>query len=496
MENKTEILINTNPFETRVALVEGGSLRKLYVERGSDKTITGNIYKGRVVRVLPGMQSAFIDIGLQRTAFLHIKDLREAPEGVEEDSEGGKEDRTRRGPSRIQRIQDILKEGQDAVVQVTKEPIGTKGARVTTYISLAGRYLVLMPTYRKVAISRRIESERERRRLRGIVKGLRPEGCGFIIRTVCEGMKKEDIKTDMDYLVKLRRRIEENKKSLPSPSPLYEELDLPLRLVRDIFSTDVDRVVVDAKDEYDKISGFVSEFMPALQDRVELYEGAEGLFDVHGVEIELAGALDRKVWLRSGGFLIIDQMEALTAVDVNTGKYVGKKSSAQTILKTNLEAVKETVYQLRLRNIGGIIVIDFIDMLRAEDREKVYNELKTAFKGDKARTNILKISDFGIVEMTRKRVRENLVQSLCEPCPYCEGNGVVKDVFTVMMEIYRELKRELAGDKKKALLFCSPKVAERLEENREIIEDIEKRFNKRVTIKPVERFHQESFEIL
>ncbi|MFQ5441829.1 MAG: ribonuclease E/G [Thermodesulfobacteriota bacterium] len=493
MENKTDILINTNPFETRVALVEGGSLRKLYVERGSDKTITGNIYKGRIVRVLPGMQSAFIDIGLQRTAFLHIKDLREKPEGVEEDSNGAKEEKPRRGPTRIQ---DILKEGQDAVVQVTKEPIGTKGARVTTYISLAGRYLVLMPTYRKVAISRRIESERERRRLRGIVRGLRPEGCGFIIRTVCEGMKKDDIKADMDYLVKLHQRIEEKKKRLPSPSPLYEELDLPLRLVRDIFSTDVDRVIVDAKDEYDKISGFVGEFMPALQDRVELYEGAEGLFDVHGVEIELAGALERKVWLRSGGFLIIDQMEALTAVDVNTGKYVGKKSSAQTILKTNLEAVKEVVYQLRLRNIGGIIVIDFIDMLRAEDREKVYNELKVALKADKARSNILKISDFGIVEMTRKRVRESLVQSLCEPCPYCEGNAVVKDVFTVMMEIYRELKRELAGEKKKALLFCSPKVADSLEENREIIEDIEKRFNKRVTIKPVERFHQESFEIL
>lgn len=490
--SKAEILINANPFETRLALVEQGRLVEFYVERKKDRGITGNIYKGKIVRVLPGMQSAFADIGLQRTAFLHVSDIQEPFDDEEEMDE--EEEKKKRHAS-FTRIQDVLKEGQEVMLQAAKEPIGTKGARVTSYISLPGRYLVLMPTYDKVAISRRISSEKERRRLKEIVSSLRPSGYGFIIRTVCEGMDREEIKADMDFLIKLWKSIIKNRETVPTPGVLYEELDLTLRTIRDIFTPDIDRLLIDSKEEYDRAVKFIEEFMPTLSGRVGLYEGNEDIFDAYGIEIELADALEKKVWLRSGGHIVLDQMEALTAVDVNTGKYVGKKSSDETILKTNLEAVKEIVYQLRLRNIGGIIVIDFIDMAKAGDREKVYNALKDALKLDKARTNILKISELGIVEMTRKRVRESLVQSLCEPCPYCDGNGLVKAAETIMMDIYRELMRELK-EKKKVTLYVSPVIAERLQVESSIFEDLEKRFGKRVVVKPVDRFHQERYEIM
>ncbi|MEK7773873.1 MAG: Rne/Rng family ribonuclease, partial [Deltaproteobacteria bacterium] len=357
-------------------------------------------------------------------------------------------------------------------------------------------HLVFMPTYDKIAISRRISSEKERRRLRDIVSSLRPPGCGFIIRTVCEGMAREDIGADMDFLTRLWQSILKKKDKVSTPGILYEELDLTLRTMRDSFSQDVERLVIDDPAEFERAMRFVEECMPALAGRVELYEGKEDLFDAHGVEIELADAIEKKVWLRSGGHIVIDQMEALTAIDVNTGKYVGKKSSDETILKTNLEAVKEVVYQLRLRNIGGIIVIDFIDMGKAVDREKVFNALKDALKADKARTNILKISELGIVEMTRKRVRENLAQSLCEPCPYCDGNGLVKARYTILMDIYRELLKELPLNKNKTTLYVSPSVAELLQTvDADIIKDLEKRFDKKMTIRAVDRFHQERYEI-
>ena len=488
---KTEIVIDANPFEIRVAMLEVGRLVEFYAERARDRGITGNIYKGKIVRVLPGMQSAFIEAGLSRTAFLHVTDIREdlEDEAEEEESSG-------RGHSGAPtRIQDMIKEGQELMVQVAKEPMGTKGARVTSYVSIPGRHLVFMPTYGKVAVSRRIASDRERRRLKDIVHELRPPGTGFIVRTACEGMSREDVKADMDYLLKLWKTILKNRETSPTPSMLYEELDLTLRTIRDTFSSDVERLVISPRAEYDRAMKFVQEFMPHLAGRLELYEGKEDVFDAHGVEIELAGTLERKVWLRSGGHIVIDQLEALTAVDVNTGKYVGKKSSEETILKTNLEAVKEFVYQLRLRNIGGIIVIDFIDMEKAANRERVYNELKEALKADKARTNILKISELGIVEMTRKRTRESLSQSLCDPCPYCDGNGIVKSKDTVIMEIYRELAKDLPGMKSDAVLYVSPAISERLIEWAEVLEGLEKRLNKKVVIKVVERFHQERYEI-
>ncbi|MBI5468395.1 MAG: Rne/Rng family ribonuclease [Deltaproteobacteria bacterium] len=491
--NGTEILVNVNPFESRVAIVEQGRLSEFYVERLKDRVITGNIYKGRVVRVLPGMQSAFIDIGIQRTAFIHVSDIQEPFEDA--DVETDREEERPHTPFNV-RIQDLLKEGQEIMVQAAKEPMGTKGARVTSYISLPGRYLVFMPTYDKIAISRRISSEKERRRLRDIVSGLRPPGCGFIIRTVCEGMAREDVAADMEFLTRLWQSILKKKDKVPTPGILYEELDLTLRTMRDSFSQGVERLVIDDPAEFERAMRFVEECMPALAGRVELYEGKEDLFDARGVEIELADAIEKKVWLRSGGHIVIDQMEALTAIDVNTGKYVGKKNSDETILKTNLEAVKEVVYQLKLRNIGGIIVIDFIDMGKAVDREKVYNALRDALKADKARTNILKISELGIVEMTRKRVRENLAQSLCEPCPYCEGNGAVKARYTILMDIYRELRKEIPLGRNKTTLYVSPSVAELLQTvDADIIKDLEKRFDKKITIKAVDRFHQERYEI-
>ncbi len=486
----TEILIDANPFEIRIALVEKGRLVEFYVEKAEERVITGNIYKGKVVRVLPGMQSAFVEVGLSRTAFIHVSDIQE-PE-LDDDEEDERE-AARKRSSQV-RIQDRLKEGQEILVQAAKEPIGTKGARVTTYVSLPGRYLVFMPSYDKVAISRRISSDKERRRLKEIVSRLRKSGHGFIIRTVCEGMGEDEIAADMAFLEKLWESIQKKKEKVRTPGVVYEELDLTLRTIRDSFTTDIERVVINSREEYDRVVAFIDEFMPRLKGRVEIYSGEEEIFDAHGIEIELVDALERRVWLRSGGHIVIDQLEALTAVDVNTGKYVGKKNSDETILKTNLEAVGEIVYQLRLRNIGGIIVIDFIDMARAGDREKVYNALKEALKIDKARTNILKISELGIVEMTRKRVRESLSQSLCEPCPYCEGNGLVKGRDNIIMEIYRDLSRALPKMKKKVFLYVSPYVADQLKSDGRVIVDLESKFGGKIIVKSVERFHQERYE--
>jgi ribonuclease G len=484
-----QIVINSNPFETRIAKVDDGKLVEFYVERAKDRGLTGNVYKGTVVRVLPGMQAAFVEVGLQRTAFLHVSDITEPFADLDVDDK----DDSSKGPGRIQ---DKLKEGQKIIVQVAKEPIGTKGARVTSYVSLAGRYLVLMPTFNKIAVSRRISYDRERRRLKKIVSELRPEGFSFIIRTVCEGASKENIKADMDYLVKLWQSIKFRADNTKAPAKLHEEYDLAFRTVRDSFSVDIDKLVIDSKSEYERILEFVNEFMGHLSGRVELYDGIDPVFDAYGIEIEISDALEKKVWLKSGGHIIIDQMEALTAIDVNTGKYVGKKNSEETVTRTNLEAVKEVVYQLRLRNIGGIIVIDFIDMGKPQNRMKVYNALLTALKHDKAKTNILKVSDFGIIEMTRKRTRESIGQSLCDPCPYCDGNGLVKGKDTIMMEIYRELKRELPLSRRKAILYVNPAIADRLKEDYNVLDDLQKTFKKKIVVKPVDLFHIEQFEIV
>lgn len=478
--------IDANPFERRLAVTENGDLAEFHIERKKDRGLTGNVYKGRVVRVLPGMQAAFVEIGLERTAFLHAADV--SADSVDFGEEGEKP------ASQGTRIQDLLKQGQELVVQVEKEPMGTKGARLTSYVSLPGRYLVLMPGYERIGVSRRIGSERERRRLRDIVSSVRPPGYGFIIRTVCETRDKEEIIVDMNFLVKLWQSISKKIETSKPPSLIYEELDLTLRSIRDAFTPDMAKLLVEPKEEYDRAASFIEEFMPSLRGKVELYDTKDSMFDAHAIEVQLTKALSRKVWLPSGGHIVMDQMEALTAIDVNTGSYVGKKSHEDTILKTNIEAAEEIVRQLRLRNIGGIIVIDFIDMTREAYRDKVYKTFKDALKQDKAKTNILRISELGIIEMTRKRSRESISQSLLEPCPYCDGDGFVKGRETVAIEIYRDLLKELSG-RKKAIVYANPVVASFLQESGGVVEEIKRRLNAKIAVKSVETFHLEEYEI-
>ncbi len=496
--HRSKILIDSNPFEKRVAILEGGKLVEYFNERPGDRGLSGNIYKGKVVRVLPGMQAAFVDVGLDRTAFLHVSDIKENLKGIEEEEENGaKEEKSSKKDGAPPRIEKLIKEGQDIMVQVEKEPIGTKGARVTSYASLPGRYLVLMPTYGRIGVSRRIGDDKERRRLRSIVRELRPPGYGFIIRTVCKGMRREDIKADMEYLLKLWEGIELKRKKLPIRSILYEEPDLTLKVIRDIFSRDVQSLIISPRDEYERVKTFTREFMPRLSQKVRSHSDERSdVLEAHGVDIELDRALEKKVWLRSGGHLVMDQMEALTAIDVNTGKYVGKKNSEDTILKTNLESVKEVVHQLRLRNIGGIIIIDFIDMLSHENREKVYHTLKHALKSDKARTNILKISELGVIEMTRKRTRESLVQSYCTVCPYCDGNGFIKSDATLITDIYRQLVVELTKKKRKIVIYAHPTIVEALRSTGGVLAKIYEKFGKRVVTKSAALFHREEYEIL
>jgi ribonuclease G len=497
----SELVINTTSHETRIALIENGTIAELYIERSKVKGIVGNIYKGRVIRVLPGMQAAFVDIGMEKAAFLYVADVFDAIEEYETFLDAG-EKKDESGEGRdfqpvMHPIEDLLQEGQELLVQVSKEPIGTKGARITAHISLPGRHLVYMPTVDHVGISRRIEDEEERERLREIVERIKPAGSGFIVRTVSEGKSEEDLASDLRYLTQLWNEIVARKEKAGAPFLIHSDLDVTQKVVRDILTDQVDRIVVDAKLEHDKIVQFITTFLPKMKYSIELYEEDEPIFDHYGLEVDISRALGRKVWLKSGGYIIVEQTEALTAIDVNTGRFVGKHNLEDTILKTNLEAVKEISYQLRLRNIGGIIIIDFIDMEKEVNREKVFTALEEALKTDKSKTNILKISELGLVEMTRKRVRESLGRLLCEPCPYCEGRGYVKSKLTICHELFRELRREMLDIRgSKVMLTVHPQVADLLyDEERTGLEELEKRFKKNITIRAKPGFHQEQFEI-
>lgn len=398
----SELVINVTAQETRISLIEKGTIAELYIERTREKGIVGNIYKGRVVRVLPGMQAAFVDIGLEKAAFLYVADVFDAIAEFENlMDEGKKEDHHDDSGDQefkvLHPIEDLLQEGQELLVQVSKEPIGTKGARITSHISLPGRHVVYMPTVDHVGISRRIEEEDERERLRVLVDQLRQPGCGFIVRTAAEGKTEDDLRSDMEYLAKVWAEVVIKKDKGAAPSLIHADLDVVQKVVRDIVTDDVNRIVIDSKPDHDRIVQFISTFMPKMKSSIELYDEEEPIFDHYGLEVEISRALGRKVWLKSGGYIIIEQTEALTAVDVNTGRFVGKHNLEDTILKTNLEAVKEIAYQLRLRNIGGIIIIDFIDMEKEVNREKVYAALEDTLKSDKSKTNILKISELGLV---------------------------------------------------------------------------------------------------
>jgi ribonuclease G len=503
----SELVINVTSQETRIALIENGILAELFIERRSEKGIGGNIYKGRVVRVLPGMQAAFVDIDLDRSAFLYVDDVYEDYDYLELMMGGSREngdvslERDRKdtlAPSRYPSpIEDMLHEGQEVLVQVSKEPIGSKGARVTAHISLPGRYLVFMPTVDHIGVSRRIEDEGERTRLKEIVSRIKPPEVGFIVRTASEGRTEEDLLMDLNFLLKLWERVQHKKVNASIPSIIHSDLDICLRAIRDLYTKDVGKVVVDSPKEYNELIEFIETFIPQLKYSIEFYEAEEPIFDAYGIEVEISRALGRKVWLKSGGYIVIEETEALTAVDVNTGKYVGKGNPEDTILKTNLEAVKEIAYQLRLRNIGGIIIIDFIDMEREGGRERVFQTLYEALKKDRAKTNILRISELGLVEMTRKRTRENLSRILCEPCSYCEGKGVIKSKTTLCFEIFREIRREAMNVPSNMIIVSlHPEVADFLyDEERYAIEELEDKLKKKIIIKVRSSFHQEEYEI-
>ncbi|MDA3971288.1 MAG: Rne/Rng family ribonuclease [Desulfobulbaceae bacterium] len=444
----TDLIINASSYEVRIALAEHGSLVEFYLERPTERGLVGNIYLGKVVRVLPGMQAAFVDIGLERSGFLYVDDVHISTDAFEKrmkncSGEGAAccdneppESLAIRTPGKS--IEDLLTEGQPIIVQICKEPISTKGARLTCHITLPCRNLVFMPMTDHVGISRKIVDEEVRQQLREDIELLRPAGTGFIVRTVAEGASRPELEADMEFLMHLWSEIGDLAEKSPPMSMVYEDLDIILRVVRDIFSPDVDRVVVDDYNTYQRVLKFIETFAPHLYNKVHHYDSPTPIFDAYGVEMDIARALDKKIWLRCGGSIIIEHTEALSVVDVNTGRYVGKNDLEETIFTTNMEAVREIAYQLRLRNIGGIIIIDFIDMEDREHREEVFRALTEVSKKDKSRINILKVSEFGLVQMTRKRNREDLAHMLCEPCPCCSGDGMVKSSRTVCYEIFRK----------------------------------------------------------
>jgi ribonuclease G len=505
-----ELIINSRPHEVRVALVENGIVVELHIERKTGQELTGNIYRGRVVRVLPGMQAAFVDIGFDRTAFLYVSDVHKDFMGLEEmmlhsslnNGELLSEEQEELRPNPLTGmsfdIEDLLHEGEDIMVQVSKEPIGTKGARLTSHISLPGRHLVLMPTVNHIGVSRRIEDIEERERLREMIAELRPGELGFIARTVSEGADKDKLKSEMDFLLRLWANIQERMSKLTNPGLLYRDLNVSLRSVRDLFTREVDRLVIDSEEEYKNIMEFIEAFAPKLKYSVELYNGIDPLFDTYGIEMEISRALEKKIWLKSGGYIVIEQTEAMTAIDVNTGSYVGKRNVEETILKTNLEAVKEISYQLRLRNIGGLIVIDFIDMEKKANRDRVFMTLKDALAKDKAKTYVLRMSELGLIEMTRKRTKENLNRLMSEPCSYCEGTGTLKSKKTICFEIFRDLEREAGASMDGANIYVrvNPQIDHVLkDEEQQSIMDMEKRINRPIIIIAKEEFHLEQYEI-
>ncbi|MGH7204945.1 MAG: Rne/Rng family ribonuclease [Nitrospiraceae bacterium] len=497
-----EIAISITREETRVAVLDNGVVTDLYVDRAKQKDFVGNIYKGKVVKVLPGMQAAFVDIGLERAAFIHVSDLSVDTEpgdtlvDSDEDDKGPEVPRPRRQTTRP--IEQLLQEGQELMVQISKGPIGTKGPRVTTYVSLPGRSLVFMPNVDHIGVSRRIPKEEERARLKEIMKRLRRPGYGYIVRTVSEGVKEDDLRSDVEFLDVLWQDALKKREELPAPSLLHSDLTLTFRVVRDLFTKKVERLLIDSKEEYEAVKDFVHRVLPEQTNRIHYYDKEESLFDHLGIEMEISRALNRKVWLKSGGHIVVDHTEAMTVIDVNTGRYVGKRDQEETILRNNLEAVKEIAYQIKLRGIGGIIIIDFIDMEREKNREKVYQALVDAMASDKARTRISRISDLGLVEISRERVREDLLRTMSEPCHYCEGRGYTKSPTTVAYEVFREIRRiGRLSDEQKIVVCAHPSVAGLFQdEEHQGIEDLEREYGVKIIVKADLTLHLEQYDIV
>ncbi len=502
---KNEIFANVGPRETRVAVRETDRLVEFHIERAAERGVGGGIYKGRVTRVLPGMQAAFVDIGLERAGFLYVSDYRADLDDVDLDDDGAPAPARRRGAAQRghgAQIEDLLEEGREILVQVKKEPLGTKGARIESRISLAGRHLVLMPGAQRVGVSRRIDGDRERRRLRRIVDNVRPKDkdLGFIVRTVSHGVSEADLKADIDYLVSRWEQVQKRTAEVTDvPALIYEEPPLHIRMLRDLVTHETKQIVVDDPQAYGEMQEFVKNFMASPRPKIVHYKREQPLFHSERIEAQIEEGLSHKVWLKSGGHLVIDQAEALTAIDVNTGGFVGGKSRnlEETILKTNLEAVREIARQVRFRNIGGLLILDLIDMEIAANREKVYRALQEAMREDKARVNLLKISELGLIEMTRKRTRENLTQLLCDPCPSCEGKGYMLSPATLCHKIFRELPKAARWMMGQTLVLSAhPDVAEiLLGEEFDTLQLVESQVGRPLVVRADPACHREQFEI-
>jgi ribonuclease G len=485
---KEEILINVTPSEVRAALLENGVLQEVHIERAARRGVISNIYKGRVSRVLPGMQAAFIDIGLQRTAFLHVSDIVRPENGDDAQEE-------------LPNIRDLVKEGEDVLVQVVKDPLGNKGARLTTFITLPSRYLVLLPSGDSVGISARIEDDEERERLRDVVGGLLEEmdlECGAIVRTVAEGAEAEELRADLKFLIKLWAVVQERCSKGAVKSLIHEDLSLPLRVLRDLVTSDVDNILVDSKTDFEAMQKFADTFLPAVAPMLELYQRRRPIFDLHGIEDDIRKALDRNIPLKSGGYLIFDQTEAMTTIDVNTGGYVGHRNLEETIYRTNLEAAVAIARQLRLRNLGGIIIIDFIDMEEPEHRENVLQLLEQSLASDHARHQISPVSPLGLVEMTRKRTRESLQHILCDDCPSCEGRGFVLSAETVCFEVFREIIRQSRQfEFSEAMVLAHQEVIELLlDEQAPSLATLEEQTGKSIRLQPEALYGQDQFDVV
>lgn len=484
-----ELLVNVTPSETRVAFIEGGILQEVHIDRESKRGIVGNIYKGRVSRVLPGMQAAFIDIGLDKAAFLHASDIMPHTECIADNEQK---------QFHVRDITELVRQGQDLVVQVVKDPLGTKGARLTTDITLPSRYLVFMPGAAHVGVSQRIDSEDERERLKEIVAEYCDEQGGFIIRTAAEGVSSEELAQDAAFLKRLWNKIMERKRRSGTKNMLYGELALTQRVLRDFVGESLDRIRVDSRLTYDSLVEFTAEFMPQITNKLERYAGKQPIFDLYDVENEIQRAMDRKVELKSGGYLIIDQTEAMTTIDINTGAFVGHRNLDETIFNTNIEATHAIARQLRLRNLGGIIIIDFIDMANEDHRRRVLHSLEQSLSKDRAKTSVNDFSALGLVEMTRKRTRESLEHVLCGECPSCRGRGRVKTVETVCYEILREIVRvHHAYDADRFLVYASPDVGEALKsEESYSVAEVELFVGKQVKIQVEPLYNREQFDVV
>lgn len=493
-----EILINRPVGEARVAFLENGVLKEIYVERDHQLGVVGNVYRGKVTRVLPGMQAAFVEIGLERAAFLYVDDIVQEPDDPEDDLLDTSID-IQPAPKERPSITELLREGQEVIVQVAKAPIGTKGARLTCYVTIPGRYVVYMPTMRRIGVSRKITDDGERKRLRELVEvHQREDDGGFIVRTVCDGLGDEEIKKDMEFVRSVWAEVQEAAKTKPVPALLLADLDLVLRATRDLFTDDVERLLVDDKNSAVRIRRLLEKSAPQLLERVQLYEEPEPIFDRFGLETEVDRALLRGITLASGAEIVIDEAEALTAIDVNTASFVGSRDLEATILKTNLEAVKAIAAQIRLRNLGGIIIVDFIDMEQQESRDRVHHAFVEQMQTDRARTHIQPMSGFGLIEMTRKRVRPSLSRRLTEPCPYCDGRGRVRSRATVCQDVYREIERQAhLHPEGQILVSAMPEVAARLSDDpTRRLAALEEKHQRSIVVEARSDLHQETFEVL